>query len=159
MPNFSKPIFCVLGLSLLLAGHPVTLMASEKTKIPPQIVSALKQANVPLDAVSILITPLAAQNENRVQALTPRLSHRANAEMNPASVMKLITTSAGLSILGPDFTWRNRIWIDGPVVNGVLQGNLYFKGSGDPKLVLERLQSLLQEVSSFLRQQILKLMI
>lgn len=147
MPNFSKPIFCVLGLSLLLAGHPVTLMASENTKIPPQIVSALKQANVPLDAVSILITPLAAQNETKVQALTPRLSHRANAEMNPASVMKLITTSAGLSILGPDFTWRNRIWIDGPVVNGVLQGNLYLKGSGDPKLVLERLQSLLQEVS------------
>lgn len=148
MPNFSKPIFCVLGLSLLLAGHPVTLMASEKTKIPLQIVSALKQANVPLDAVSILITPLAAQNETKAQTLTPRLSHRANAEMNPASVMKLITTSAGLSILGPDFTWRNRIWIDGPVVNGVLQGNLYLKGSGDPTLVLERLQSLLQEVSS-----------
>jgi serine-type D-Ala-D-Ala carboxypeptidase/endopeptidase (penicillin-binding protein 4) len=60
--------------------------------------------------------------------------------------MKLITTTAGLSILGPDFTWRNRIWVDAPVVDGVLQGNLYVKGSGDPKLVLERLQSLLQEV-------------
>ena len=118
-----------------MAGHPVTSMASEKTKIPPQIVSALKQANVPLDAVSILITPLATAPENKTQTLAPRLSHRANAEMNPASVMKLITTSAGLSMLGPDFTWRNRIWIDGPVVNGVLQGNLYLKGSGDPKLV------------------------
>ena len=67
------------------------------------------------------------------------------AEMNPASVMKLITTSAGLSLLGPDFTWRNKVWVDGPIKDGVLQGNLYFKGSGDPKLVVERLQSLLQD--------------
>jgi len=120
-------------------------MAAEKTKIPPQVVSALQQAHVPLDAVSIMITPLATDGASK-STLQPRLSHRATAAMNPASVMKLITTSAGLSILGPDFTWRNRIGVDGPVVDGVLQGNLYVKGSGDPKLVVERLQSLLQEV-------------
>ena len=137
-----------LGLILLLACQPVTLMASDKSKIPPQVVSALKQANVPLNTVSILITPLAAESQSTTLTPKPRLSHRATAEMNPASVMKLITTSAGLSILGADFTWRNRIWVDGPVVDGVLQGNLYVKGSGDPKLVLERLQSLLQDIMS-----------
>ena len=148
MPKFSKPIFCALGLTLLLVCNPLGLMAAEKTKIPSQVISALQQANVPLSAVSILITPLAAEGQAKQTALQPRLTHRANVDMNPASVMKLITTTAGLSILGPDFTWRNRIWIEGPVVDGVLQGNLYVKGSGDPKLVLERLQSLLQEVMS-----------
>jgi len=123
MAKFSKLISSHLGLILLLACQPAALMASEKSKIPAPVVSALKQANVPLSAVSILITPLAADGQSTL-ALKPRLSHRANAEMNPASVMKLITTSAGLSILGADFTWRNRIWVDGPVVDGVLQGNL-----------------------------------
>ncbi len=147
MAKFSKLISSHLGLILLLACQPAALMASEKSKVPAPVVSALKQANVPLNAVSILITPLAADGQS-TSALKPRLSHRANAEMNPASVMKLITTSAGLSILGADFTWRNRIWVDGPVVDGILQGNLYIKGSGDPKLVLERLQSLLQDIMS-----------
>ena len=146
MPKFSTSRIFTLSLALLLVNHPLNLMAAEKNKIPPQVLSALQQANVPLSAVSILITPLATENQSNSTNLQPRLSHRANVDMNPASVMKLITTSAGLSILGPDFTWRNRIWIDGPVVGGVLQGNLYVKGSGDPKLVLERLQSLLQEV-------------
>jgi serine-type D-Ala-D-Ala carboxypeptidase/endopeptidase (penicillin-binding protein 4) len=148
MAKFSNLMTGPLGLILLLACQPVTLMASDKSKIPPQVVSALKQANVPLNTVSILITPLAAESQSTTVTPKPRLSHRATAEMNPASVMKLITTSAGLSILGADFTWRNRIWVDGPVVDGVLQGNLYVKGSGDPKLVLERLQSLLQDIMS-----------
>jgi D-alanyl-D-alanine carboxypeptidase/D-alanyl-D-alanine-endopeptidase (penicillin-binding protein 4) len=145
MPQLLKSLISPLAMVLLLSCQHVLVMAAEKTKIPPQVVSALQQAHVPLDAVSIMITPLASDGPNQTP-LPPRLSHRATAAMNPASVMKLITTSAGLSILGPDFTWRNRIWVDGPVVDGVLQGNLYVKGSGDPKLVLERLQSLLQEV-------------
>lgn len=146
MPQFLKLLTRTLSMGLLLACLHVPSMAAEKTKIPPQVLSALQQAHVPLDSVSILITPLASESPTKTAPLKPRLSHRANAEMNPASVMKLITTSAGLSMLGPDFTWRNRVWIDGPVIDGVLQGNLYVKGSGDPKLVVERLQSLLQEV-------------
>ena len=154
MPKFLKLSFNArnhalafpLAIGLLLACAQMPALAADKTKIPPQVLSALQQAHVPLDSVSILITPLASESPPQPAPLKPRLSHRAHAEMNPASVMKLITTTAGLSILGPDFTWRNRIWIDGPVVDGVLQGNLYVKGSGDPKLVVERLQSLLQEV-------------
>jgi D-alanyl-D-alanine carboxypeptidase/D-alanyl-D-alanine-endopeptidase (penicillin-binding protein 4) len=147
MVKFSKLISSQLGLILLLTCQPAAVMASDKSKIPAPVVSALKQANVPLNAVSILITPLAADSQD-TSSVKPRLSHRAHVEMNPASVMKLITTSAGLSLLGADFTWRNRIWVDGPVVDGVLQGNLYIKGSGDPKLVLERLQTLLQDIMS-----------
>lgn len=146
MLNFQFLLPCALSLPLCLAFIHVPLAAADKSSIPPSVATAFQQAQVPLNAVSILITPLAMEAPNPASAQKPRLSHRAHVQANPASVMKLITTSAGLSMLGPDFTWRNRIAIDAPVVEGVLKGNLYLKGSGDPKLVVERLQSLLQDV-------------
>jgi D-alanyl-D-alanine carboxypeptidase/D-alanyl-D-alanine-endopeptidase (penicillin-binding protein 4) len=57
--------------------------------------------------------------------------------MNPASVMKLLTTYAGLELLGPAYTWKTEIYTDAPPVNGVISGPLYLKGHGDPKLSLE----------------------
>lgn len=76
----------------------------------------------------------------------PRLSHRPDAQVNPASVMKLVTTYAGLDMLGPTHVWKNRVYIDGFVVNGVLDGHLVVRGSGDPKFVLERIDALFREV-------------
>ena len=138
-----------MGLAMVLAFQSLALTAkphvkqAETPRVPEPVVQAFKQANVPMSAVSIMVTPLTPPSAGPSK---PRLSLHADAEMNPASVMKLITTSAGLSLLGPDFTWRNKVWVDGPIKEGVLQGNLYLKGSGDPKLVVERLQSLLQDV-------------
>lgn len=76
----------------------------------------------------------------------PRLSHRADQPMNPASVMKLITTYAALDLLGPAYTWRTPVWVNGRVVNGVLQGSVFIQGQGDPKLVLEKLWLLLRRL-------------
>ena len=113
------------------------------TALPQATLQALRQAGVPPSAVSVLVTPLAPGDP-----AARRLSHRADEPRNPASVMKLITTYAGLSLLGADFTWRNRIYSDGPIQNGVLQGNLIVRGSGDPKLVIERLQDLMAQLSA-----------
>ena len=140
-----------MGLAMVLAFQSLASSAkpnvnkSEKITVPEPVIQAFKQANVPLSAVSIMVTPLSTASPS-ADPPKPRLSLHATAEMNPASVMKLITTSAGLSLLGPDFTWRNKVLVDGPVKDGILQGNLYLKGSGDPKLVVERLQTLLQDV-------------
>jgi serine-type D-Ala-D-Ala carboxypeptidase/endopeptidase (penicillin-binding protein 4) len=60
--------------------------------------------------------------------------------------MKLVTTYAGLDMLGPDFTWKTRVYTDGAVNNGVLDGNLVVRGGGDPKLVLERISELFAQV-------------
>jgi D-alanyl-D-alanine carboxypeptidase/D-alanyl-D-alanine-endopeptidase (penicillin-binding protein 4) len=107
--------------------------------LPPEVQAALTQARVPSDALSILIMDADGKT-------APRLSHRADAPMNPASVMKLVTTYAALDLLGPAFVWRTPVWLDGPVVGGVLKGNLVIQGQGDPKLVLERLWLLLRRV-------------
>ncbi|HMB90012.1 MAG TPA: D-alanyl-D-alanine carboxypeptidase/D-alanyl-D-alanine-endopeptidase [Rhodothermales bacterium] len=50
----------------------------------------------------------------------------------PASNTKLYTTAAALDQLGPDYRYRTEVYIDGPVVDGVVQGNLIVRGSGDP---------------------------
>jgi len=147
------PLFYQMAwaMALFLAFQSFTAMAKplvkkpDNAQLPEPVALAFKQANVPLSAVSVMVTPL-SPNSAPLTPPKPRLSLHASVEMNPASVMKLITTSAGLSMLGPDFTWRNQVWVDGPVKDGILQGNLYFKGSGDPKLVVERLQALLQDV-------------
>jgi D-alanyl-D-alanine carboxypeptidase/D-alanyl-D-alanine-endopeptidase (penicillin-binding protein 4) len=107
--------------------------------LPAAVSSALSRSKVPADAISVLVTD--AQG-----AASPRLSYRADIAMNPASVMKLVTTYAALDLLGPSFVWRTPVWLDGSVVDGVLSGNLVIRGQGDPKLVLERLWLLLRRV-------------
>jgi D-alanyl-D-alanine carboxypeptidase/D-alanyl-D-alanine-endopeptidase (penicillin-binding protein 4) len=37
----------------------------------------------------------------------------ASRAMNPASVMKLVTTFAGLEMLGPAYTWKTELYADG----------------------------------------------
>ncbi len=113
--------------------------------LPRHVLQTLQKAQVPPSALSVLIAPL-PQGPKANAALPRQLSHHAQASVNPASVMKLFTTYAGLSLLGPEYVWRNQVYTDGPVRDGVLQGNLVVRGSGDPKLVVERLQELLAQV-------------
>ena len=115
-------------------------------KLPRPVLQALQQAQVPPSALSVQITPLP---DSPSSGKAPRqLSYQAQASVNPASVMKLFTTYAGLSLLGPEHVWRNRIYTDGLLRDGVLLGNLIVRGSGDPKLVVERLQEMLVQVQA-----------
>ncbi len=50
----------------------------------------------------------------------------------PASNLKLLTTTAALRILGPDYRFRTYLLTDGTVENGVLDGDLILYGTGDP---------------------------
>ena len=137
--------FCIplLGSLCCLLSAPVQAAPAGGTPLPPAVHKALRQAQVPPSHLSVLIAPLPSAPG---QALSARLAHQVQQPVNPASVMKLFTTYAGLQLLGPDFTWRNRVYVDGSVQGGVLQGNLIVRGSGDPKLVIERLQDLIGQI-------------
>lgn len=130
----------LLALRLLLAAWAgLTLPACAQSAgavgaLPPGVSAALARAGVPASAFSALVVPLDASARER-------LRYRADASVNPASVMKLVTTYAAIDLLGPDFTWNTRFYSDGVVSQGVLRGNLYVRGGGDPKLVLERIQA------------------
>jgi D-alanyl-D-alanine carboxypeptidase/D-alanyl-D-alanine-endopeptidase (penicillin-binding protein 4) len=109
-------------------------------QIPAAVEAELARAKVPQDAVALLV--LDAHNASA----TPRLSHRAGVPMQAASLMKLVTTYAALDLLGPAYTWATPVYVQGSVRAGVLTGNVYIQGQGDPKLVLERLWLLLRRV-------------
>ncbi|MDR0941583.1 MAG: D-alanyl-D-alanine carboxypeptidase/D-alanyl-D-alanine-endopeptidase [Bacteroidales bacterium] len=61
--------------------------------------------------------------------------HNKQTACTPASLTKLITTATALEILGADYTFATQLAIDGSIDSaGVLQGNLYIIGGGDPTL-------------------------
>ncbi|MFB6273517.1 MAG: D-alanyl-D-alanine carboxypeptidase/D-alanyl-D-alanine-endopeptidase [Salinibacter sp.] len=60
--------------------------------------------------------------------------HNPNHLFTPASNTKLLTTAAALRRLGPSYRYETGLYVDGPVRNGVLHGNLIVRGSGDPTI-------------------------
>ncbi|CAA9430852.1 MAG: D-alanyl-D-alanine carboxypeptidase [uncultured Ramlibacter sp.] len=125
------------SLLLLLAAFWCSTSAAQG--LPAEVESALARAKLPRDSVTFLVTDVDP-------AVPARLSHRAQVPVNPASIAKLATTMAALELLGPAFTWTTPVYVDGRVEGGTLHGNLYLKGRGDPKLVLERMWLLMRRV-------------
>lgn len=54
--------------------------------------------------------------------------------IKPASTIKLLTASAALETLGEDYRFSTQMMMDGEISNGVLNGNIYLRGEGDPTL-------------------------
>lgn len=59
-------------------------------------------------------------------------SYQADAQLAPASGLKLFTTAAALYYLGPEFRYSTFLLADGRIENGVLAGDLVVYGTGDP---------------------------
>jgi D-alanyl-D-alanine carboxypeptidase/D-alanyl-D-alanine-endopeptidase (penicillin-binding protein 4) len=121
------------SLALLPAGP-----AAATGALPPEADRALQRAGVPASALVAVV--LDAGSGRTVLSLGER------QPVNPASLAKLFTTAAALDQLGPAWAWSTPVWLRGPVRDGVLDGSLHIRGSGDPKLVLERLWLLLRRV-------------
>lgn len=115
----------VLTITLVALSIP----AFSSALLPPIVQQKLERIGVPESAVGIYISEVGSEK--------PILSVNSDVAMNPASVMKLVTTYAGLEILGPAYTWPTVLYANGQITDGVLQGDLVIKGYGDPKLNLE----------------------
>ncbi len=61
-------------------------------------------------------------------------SQNAGKLFMPASNMKIITSAAALTLLGPDYTYKTTFLVDGPVQDSVLDGDLIVIGRGDPTI-------------------------
>ncbi len=68
--------------------------------------------------------------------------------MRPASNMKLITSSSALEILGTNFVFHTIVSGDSLSPDGTVHGNLYLKGTGDPDLRSEDLDTLSKQLKS-----------
>lgn len=134
----------------LAAGTGAALMqdwprsdSGEPARLPEPVmsrlaVSALLQTGLPADGFGLVVQPL---GEGRL-----RVDHQGERAFNPASTMKLVTTHAALSILGPDYRWATRFHVRGALKDGVLHGDLVIEGGGDPRLLIEDLRALMAEL-------------
>lgn len=129
MMLMSKAISVIKSLGLILCiGLPQLAFA----QLPNTVLQALQQIGLPADQVSVYVQALSAQPSLNSQ---PTLLHQATAALNPASTMKLVTSYAGLSLLGPNYRWKTEVYTDGSAHDGVLDGNLYIKAYGDPSFM------------------------
>jgi D-alanyl-D-alanine carboxypeptidase/D-alanyl-D-alanine-endopeptidase (penicillin-binding protein 4) len=113
-------------------------MRAVAADLPEPVSAALKHAHIPLSSVGIVV--------QGVQESEPIISLNADRAMNPASTMKLLTTFASLETLGPAYRWKTEAYINGKLENGVLEGDLIFKGYGDPKMTVEQFWMWLREL-------------
>ena len=58
----------------------------------------------------------------------------SNTGLAPASCQKVVTSTTAFELLGKDYTYKTSLGYDGKIDSGILKGNLYIIGSGDPTL-------------------------
>src|SRR5262249_35613583 len=73
--------------------------------------------------------------------------HNAAKLFNPASNMKLLTTASALWYLGPSYRFRTEARRDPKMKEGLVEGNLYIKGFGDPTLTTEELFGFVNDIA------------
>lgn len=117
-------------MKLLLAAA-LLAPALAVAALPAPVRDALARAGVPESAVGAVV--------EAVDGGAPLVSHQPDRPLNPASTIKLVTTFAGLDLLGPAYAFRTDALVTGAIAGGVLAGDLVLKGGGDPKLTYERL--------------------
>jgi D-alanyl-D-alanine carboxypeptidase/D-alanyl-D-alanine-endopeptidase (penicillin-binding protein 4) len=140
-----KSLRCFVLASVLLPLALPTVAATSDV-LPAKVQQALKANKLGGNSLSLVAIPLNGPGTSIV--------HNADVSVNPASTMKLVTTYAALELLGPNHQWRTEFYSDGPLKNGVLHGNLYLKGGGDPKLNMEKLWLLMRDLRANGVQQI-----
>ncbi|WP_095082692.1 D-alanyl-D-alanine carboxypeptidase/D-alanyl-D-alanine-endopeptidase [Pseudomonas sp. Irchel s3h17] len=135
MINSLRPL--LLASLLMPLALPVSA-APVNTALTPNVQKALKASKLPDSALSLVMIPLNGPG-------TPTVFN-ADVSVNPASTMKLVTTYAALEMLGPNHQWKTEFYTDGTLSGGILHGNLYLKGGGDPKLNMEKLWLLMRDL-------------
>lgn len=137
--NYCLFVLCVamsVGLTSSVAGA----QAIAQVPMPQELARAWAQTKLPESALSLVVQEIGGPRLMAVSPETPR---------NPASVMKLVTTYAALSRLGPNYVWHTNFMLDAASkVNdkGVLNGPLYLRAGGDPVLMLPDVWRLMRDL-------------
>ncbi len=137
------PFFCVFPLRWALLGCLALLLLLEPSftqaaGLPATVARTLSEAKVPTEALSLWIAPL--DGHGRQMILHP------DTPRNPASVMKLVTTSVALATFGPSHRWQVALTTASTWRGDTLFGPLVLHHDGDPALTAERLWQMVRAV-------------
>ncbi len=73
-------------------------------------------------------------------------SHNRALPFIPASTTKIPATVFALNVLGPDYRFETFLKYKGSISNGVLKGDLFLKGTGDPLLTVSDLMGMIDRM-------------
>lgn len=125
----------VFGILLLAAGLNASVVEGQLPAAGRQLFSQIKnlQNDPDLANASWSICVLDVKKDSVIAEYSSHVS------LIPASTNKIITTATALAILRWDFKYETILEYDGTLdtATGILHGNLYIKGSGDPSLESE----------------------
>ncbi len=127
-------------LAVVAAAGAVSAASYAQSGMPAELARAWAQTKLPESSLSLVVQEIGGPRLFAAHAEQPR---------NPASVMKLVTTYAAISRLGPNFVWNTDFLVgaDAKVSDqGVLSGPLYLKAGGDPVLLVQDLWRLMRDM-------------
>jgi D-alanyl-D-alanine carboxypeptidase/D-alanyl-D-alanine-endopeptidase (penicillin-binding protein 4) len=107
------------------------LIAFMFAQTPQQVVETLA-ASPELDHAqwSVYARYVDARNDE-----PPIIDHHSNMSLSCASSLKVLTVGLAIDKLGPDFCFETKLYYSGTIdKEGVLHGNIYIVGGGDPTL-------------------------
>jgi D-alanyl-D-alanine carboxypeptidase/D-alanyl-D-alanine-endopeptidase (penicillin-binding protein 4) len=126
-----------LLLSLLL----ILFQLNDQEKITSKIVHLLKKS-LPKNAEYSITCFSTLKNDYLIKI-------NSDLPLIPASTNKIFTTGVALMSLGPNFTINTELYCDdSELSDGVINGNLYLKGYGDPTITTENIKNLVIKIKS-----------
>ncbi len=124
MPSFVKKI--LIGISVALTAFTSAAMSYDRCDSIPLGLEKLLSYTNPAVHIGVIV-----QSMNTGHVYFSRNAHQL---FSPASTQKLLTVSAALINLTPNYRFPTRILSTGAIHQGVLDGNLIFQFNGDPSL-------------------------
>ena len=73
-------------------------------------------------------------------------SHNKELKLPLASVAKAVTAVYGIETIGEEHKFTTDLFTDGVVKKGILEGNIYLIGGGDPSLSTDDLRDFVKAI-------------
>src|SRR5688572_27065857 len=123
------PLFLALAMTAGCAAHGATVQPS-----PRDPATRLRQDLTAVFDAPIMVHGQWAVDIRAVDARQPHLSLNAAKLMMPASNMKILTLATAAEVLGWDARMTTALETSGAIDAGVLRGDLFVRGGGDPTI-------------------------
>ncbi|MCX7625259.1 MAG: D-alanyl-D-alanine carboxypeptidase/D-alanyl-D-alanine-endopeptidase [Candidatus Sumerlaeaceae bacterium] len=120
-------LFVLLSLLLISVGYAQATLATTTSPL----VERLERIVTAYPLKGNVTVAIYVEDAVSGKVLVNRLGERP---LKPASCNKLLTTAAGLTLLGPAFTFHTYLYADAPITTPTLRANLYIVGGGDPTI-------------------------
>jgi len=117
------------AMLLIWVAIPAAAMGEPGVTLPTPVALAAKSLGLPESGISLWV--------QEVDATEPEVTFHGDVPRNPASTLKLVTTFAALQGLGPAYRWSTDVYVERPPEAGIVEGDLWLRGYGDPYMVAE----------------------